>query len=465
MRYFQLIFAIIFLMSSCQEGNKSTKNSSEFVLSESQAKKLFDYSYPLVIMKISKDVMLFNPMREHSTPNHFIMFDNLAEPKNKAVVLGNRNTLYCVGWLDLSKGPVLFEIPDMGKRYYVMPLIDAWTNTFKSIGSRTTGQGSQKYVLVNKHYKGELPKGYERVDCPTNLVWITGRIEADNEQDIKVADGLQKLYKLVTWEEEKTGVDPFKDFKPDFHAMEVKKPVPYSLKMKPEIFMNTFFEVFNSNESLPGDKVFLDSLKKGGVDLEILKSFKEISEANRKLISSAVEAQQKDYLESFYEGKSQTKPWTFNIEEMGTWGKNYHRRAYWAIWGLGANLVEDAVYGVSQLDDSLNQLDSDNIYRIHFGKNGTPEVGGFWSITAYDIDGYLEKNNIDRYSTGSNMSLTYNQDGTLDIYLSATKPNGVANYNWIPVPKNKFKLLFRMYWPKESVLNGSYRLPVVTKEK
>ena len=47
--------------------------------------------------------------------------------------------------------------------------------------------------------------------------------------------------------------------------------------------------------------------------------------------------------------------------------------------GLGANLTEDAVYGVTQLDKNLKQLNSENIYQIHFDK-GTPKVGGFWSI-------------------------------------------------------------------------------------
>jgi len=61
------------------------------------------------------------------------------------------------------------------------------------------------------------------------------------------------------------------------------------------------------------------------------------------------------------------------------------------------------------------------------------------------------------------MPLKYNDDGTLDLYLSANKPENISNYNWIPTPKGTFKLLFRMYWPKESVLDGSYKLPNIEK--
>ena len=83
-------------------------------LSLEDAKKIYAYAYPLVIMKISQDLMLTVPIRPRTTPNHFIHFRRLAQPEQRAVVLGNRNTLYSVGWLDLSKGPVVFEIPDMG---------------------------------------------------------------------------------------------------------------------------------------------------------------------------------------------------------------------------------------------------------------------------------------------------------------------------------------------------------------
>lgn len=65
-------------------------------LSTADAEKIFDYSYPLVLMRISQDLMFTVPFRDKSHPNKFIMFKELAKPENKAVVLGNRNTLYCV---------------------------------------------------------------------------------------------------------------------------------------------------------------------------------------------------------------------------------------------------------------------------------------------------------------------------------------------------------------------------------
>ena len=204
-------------------------------------------------------------------------------------------------------------------------------------------------------------------------------------------------------------------------------------------------------------------MKKAGITPEV-KDFDDLDEnAYKMYLRMLSKKNKKKYLDDFYAGKSQKTNWIFNTTEMGTWGTDYKKRAYWGVWGLGANLTQDAVYGVTQLDDDLKQLDGENTYRIHFDKGKTPKVGGFWSITAYDNEGYLEENAVNRYATGSNMNMKYNPDGSLDIYLSHKKPKGVANFNWVPTPKEEFKILFRMYWPKKYILEGKYKLPKLVK--
>ncbi len=150
MKLFRMLLLWLFsgALASCSAPNEPLQYLDDAAITGAQAEQIFDYAYPLVLMQITQDLMFTVPFRDKSHPNKFIMFNELAKPKNQAVVLGNRNTLYCVGWVDLSKGPVVFEIPDMGERYFVMPLLDAWTNTFASLGSRTTGQDPQKYLLV-----------------------------------------------------------------------------------------------------------------------------------------------------------------------------------------------------------------------------------------------------------------------------------------------------------------------------
>lgn len=427
-----------------------------------EAEAIYDYAYPLVIMKISQDMMFTIPFRDKAWPNKFIHFKNLAGPKNKAVVLGNRNTLYSVGWVDVGAGPVLFEIPDMGERYYVMPLLDAWTNTFQSLGSRTTGQGAQKYVLVGKDWVGDVPAGYEKIVSPTDMVWITGRIQADSAEDAIQAGILQDQYRLIADAEARGDADPFASYKPTFKAIKVRKPVPYSLKLSVEKYYDTFFQMWADNPSPPADADMLALIARAGITSDT-RSFSELSAAVQTQLKVGLKNKQAAYLKAFYDGTNQTGPWAFNLDpNMGDWGTSFSRRAYWGMWGLGTNIAKDAVYGVSQLDADMNALNGQTTYRIHFEAGATPPTNAFWSVTNYDADGYLEANEYDRYALGSNHDLEYNADGSLDFYLSHKKPRG-KNLNWVPAPKDDFKVLLRIYWPKQSVLDEEWELPPIER--
>lgn len=468
MRFFATltIGLIAVLLFNCNpKSEQATEDKTDATaFTVDKAEQIFDFAYPLVIMKLSQDLMLNNPLRDKSVPNEFIMFKELAKPENKAVVLGNRNTLYCVGWVDLSKGPVVFDIPDMGDRYYVMPLIDAWTNTFQSFGSRTTGQKAQKYFLTTKDHHGEVPDGYEKIECPTNMVWITGRVEVKSQNDLPAAQEVQSKYKLMTYEEMTTGVNPFADYKTEYSALRVRKPVPFSLKMSAKQYYNLYLMAKAYNDYLPADTAMIKLMEQVGFNDETDK-YKQLDKEVKKILQEGLENKQKEYLEDFYKGSKQTSDWIFNLEQMSLWGTDYGKRAYWGMWGLGANLVEDAVYGVSQLDQDLKPLHGSEIYKIHFDKGQTPKVGGFWSITAYDLEGYLEENEQNRYSTGSTVDLVYNEDESLDIYMSHECPNGVDEKNWVPTPKEDYKILFRMYWPDEEILKGQWSLPGIEKMK
>lgn len=439
-------------------------DDQQSTISDAEAQQIYDYAYPLVIMKISQDLMFTVPIRERSVPNHFIHFKRLAMPQNRAVVLGNRNTLYSVGWIDLSKGPVVFEIPDMGERYYVMPLLDAWTNTFKSFGSRTTGQKAQKYFIVNAEWNGEVPEGYEKVISPTNMVWITGRIQADSQKDAVAAGKLQDDYKLMTYAQDQGASDPFADYAPEYIAMQVRKPVPYSLKMTAEEFYDSFIAMWANNASPAADQPMVKLLRSVGIERGDGQKFSDLSLVVQEQLRKGLKAKQATYVKDFYDGSSQTEPWIFNLERMGAWGTDFERRTYWAMWGLGANLVEDAVYGVSQLDDKLTALNGNQVYKMHFEPGDLPPTSAFWSVTNYDAEGYLEANEQSRYSLGSNHELQYNADGSLDFYLSNSKPD-IAGINWVPAPKGNFKTLLRIYWPDEKILQGKWALPPLKRLK
>src|SRR6476469_6246688 len=114
------------------------------------------------------------------------------------VTAPNADTLYTMAWLDVGKQPWVLSIPDMKDRYFLVPLLDGWTNVFQVPGKRTTGTGAQTYAITGPGWKGTLPAGVKEYKSPTNIVWLLGRIYCTGTpEDYAAVHKLQDEFKLV----------------------------------------------------------------------------------------------------------------------------------------------------------------------------------------------------------------------------------------------------------------------------
>jgi hypothetical protein len=155
--------------------------------------------------------------------------------------------------------------------------------------------------------------------------------------------------------------------------------------------------------------------------------------------------------------------WVMNTDTVGVYGNYYLKRAILAQQGLGANVVEDAIYPLNLGDETGKPLDGANKYSITFEKGAAPPVNAFWSITLYDQEGFQVGNVLNRFAVSSWMPFKYNGDGSLDLYIQNESPGKDQEANWLPAPKAPFNLLLRMYAPKSEVLTGKWNPPPVTK--
>ena len=150
------------------------------------------YGYPLLIMNETQEVMLSGGAFQNQ------LFHNSVFPDHnfRNVVRPNVDTLYTIAWLNLADEPQVLSVPEMGERYYVSPFMDAWTNVFASVGTRTTGNSAGDYALVGPTWSGDVPETLEVIRAPTNMVWMIQRIQTNGKSDIDTVAKLQTQFSL-----------------------------------------------------------------------------------------------------------------------------------------------------------------------------------------------------------------------------------------------------------------------------
>ncbi len=156
--------------------------------------------------------------------------------------------------------------------------------------------------------------------------------------------------------------------------------------------------------------------------------------------------------------------WIVMPKDMGSYGTDYEIRAGIAFVGLGAIQPVDIAYPMAFDDGDGKPLDSSQRYVLHFPAGQKPPAHVTWSLSMYDPQGYYVPNAIDRYHLAAGMALKENPDGSLDLYIQSDSPGPDRQANWLPAPKSgSFNLVLRMFWPRESMLDGSYKVPPARK--
>jgi hypothetical protein len=158
------------------------------------------YGYPLVTMDMTRrqETNVRDPDGAHAPMGQLIKLRTYPAVDNHTAAAPNADTLYTMVWLDVSTEPWVFSIPDMGDRYYIMPMLSGFNEVFFVTGPRTTGGNAQKYAVTGPGWSGTLPEGVTQVKSPTALVWILGRIYCTGTpEDYQAVHELQDQFSVV----------------------------------------------------------------------------------------------------------------------------------------------------------------------------------------------------------------------------------------------------------------------------
>jgi hypothetical protein len=347
-------------------------------------------------------------------------------------------------------------------------MLDMWTDVFASPGWRTTGTQAGTFLIAPPGWRPDLrdrfieefrlPKDTQRIDAPTPYVWIIGRTKTDGPPDYEAVHKIQAGYKVTALTE--WGKAP--------RPVEVKIDPSVDMKTPPKIQVDTmpagkYFayaaELLKLHPPHLTDQPILAQMKRIGIEPGRSFDFDKLDPAVKKALERVPEAAQ-----ALMKWKVPTlarvvNGWSMNTDTMGVYGNSYLKRAIVARIGLGAIPPEDAIYPVLFADADGVPPSGDNDYVCHFEPGGLPPADAFWSITMYDEHGFQVANPANRFAIGDRDRLTYNSDGSLDIYVQHTAPAGGPESNWLPAPAGPLGITMRIYAPRPEALDGRWHPP------
>jgi hypothetical protein len=422
------------------------------------------YFYPLVTMDLTRKQLINSEPGAGNLGGPMNTFDNIpAFPAAdmRVVVRPNFDTLYSSGWLDLTREPMVVSVPDTGGRYYLLPMLDMWTDVFASPGWRTTGTKAADFLLVPPGWSGSVPATFTRIDAPTPYVWIIGRTKTDGPADYDAVHAIQKGFRITPlsgWGKAAVPVKAEID-----RSVDVKTPPKLQVdSMTGAQYFAYAAELLKLHPPHATDQPIIARMKRIGIepgkDFDVAK----LDAPVRTAIEAAPAAAQKLMAWKVQTLARVANNWSMNTDTMGVYGNYYLKRAIVTQLGLGANLPEDAIYPLNLADESGKRLDGANNYTIRFGKDTIPPVDAFWSITLYDPEGFQVANSLNRFAVSSWMPFKRDADGSLTLYIQNENPGSDRQDNWLPAPNGPFNLTMRLYAPKSEALTGVWNPPPVT---
>ncbi|GAA4390924.1 DUF1254 domain-containing protein [Tsukamurella soli] len=436
--------------SNSAAGGSSASPSSGSSGPDGIASDAYVFGYPLVLMDATRAAA--------APANRFSHAPTIPGSADRTVVRLNQDTLYSQAWLDLSAEPVVVQVPDMGSRYWLLPVLDAWTNVVHNPSSvrpqlqSGATRGPFTYAFTGPSWKGTLPVDVTPMPVPTNMAWILGRVQVDGEHDLSAVHAVQAqitIAPLSAWTRTpgtsnppasaSAGAEPVKTvadmsgtaYFEKLNALMVANPAAAAAAPALARFATVGIKPGSPGAALPADR-----------------------------LDTAVEAAQKRFVGYKSPTAKFENGWRFDLE-TGRYGTDYLQRAFIARIGLGANLPEDSLYPTY-----FGQADSGGTPRrflIRFAPGQLPPVDAFWSITAYDAQSFFYPNPDEIFSVGHQTPPLKNPDGSVDIYIQNARPEQkyVAG-NWLPIPPaGAFSLTLRLYAPKTSASTGRWQPPAV----
>jgi hypothetical protein len=447
-----LVLALALVSTTAVAAPKTAPAAASLI--NETAEDAYIYFYPLVLQDLTRRLAVIAPSGLGAPINQFSQRQKFPDDKFTTIVRPNADTLYSSMFYDVANGPLVIDVPDSGGRYYLMHLMDAWTETWGATGSRTTGTGAQRLMIVAPDWHGDVPAGVELLRSPTNMGWLLGRTQTNSPADYDAVHQFQAGMKIVSASQAAKLPMPIA-LKPPFEAIE---------DMPAQAFFTRAAELMAINVPHTIDTPILQRLRLLGIAPGQPFDWAKLSDAQRAALTAAHAGATPRLRGALATSGWMKNGWRTTLAGLGSYGADYVHRAGVAWFGLGANMAEDASYPTAIADSDGQPLTSDARYTIHFAKADLPPARAFWSLTMYNERQLFAANPINRFAIGDRDDLHFNADGSLDLYIQRDDPGGAKTANWLPAPASgPMSLTMRLYWPEKRAIEGGWAPPPVVR--
>ncbi|HUO05457.1 MAG TPA: DUF1254 domain-containing protein [Candidatus Binataceae bacterium] len=442
-------------------------------VTDSEQKKLaeeaFIYGFPMVMnYAIFYQYFIDTSSPDYKAPfNHLYNTARVYTPKDTAIVTPNSDTPYSFVAMDLRAEPFVVCNPTIEKpRYFSIQLVDFYTFNYGYMGSRTTGNDAACFMIAGPGWKGAAPAGIAKTfRSETDFSMALIRTQLFNSGDIDNVKKIQAGYRGVTLSEFEHRPAP-----PVAPHIEWPKIDKQKASADPFAYLNFILQ-------------FCPATGPAAVEVPMRERFAKIGiEAGKPFPAGKITAKRKAALGAAMKSglqKIKDKVAALGVEENGwriathgfgdrnTYAGDWAMRAAAAMAGIYGNDAAEALYPMLAADSDGKEPDcAANRYTLTFPAGQLPPANAFWSVTMYDgKTQLLVVNPIDRYLINSPMlpNLKANSDRSLTLYIQKDSPGADKESNWLPAPAGPIYVVMRLYWPRQSALDGTWKPPYVKR--
>jgi hypothetical protein len=448
--FFLLLTLVISSYSNAKDDSPQKTDEKAVIVEElglSEKDVIDSYIYVLARYLVIRQEHI--DLAEEGVDYNVIKYNELGKAE---FVNPNLDVAYLEAWFAVDENtPVILEIPKIEGRYYTAQIVDEWAEILHNINERNFPDHPYgHYALCLKGSNPEIPEGALRINLPSKKAKMLARVE--RQGDDKGAVALQKAFKII-----KVGepvIEPAIDI-PMFTNKEL---------LKAEIFNKPMVE--NVLKSAPDAvSTAADYQKK----VMAIADYVEKNDENRAVIDSIIKQKGLQHLRAIVLGevRGDARGGWISTREWLKFGDDVEFRCSTNYAGIWWNSSAEVVYYMGMKDKNSDVLNGDQTYVIHYTPENLPmrHVNSYWSLTMLSLPDYrVVTNELERYNLNNVSELTYEENGSLKLYIASELPEEAPKSNWLPSPKGKsFVMNHRLYVPKKEVLSGDYYVPEIQK--